>query len=1082
MRLIDFLVRRSKADTPSKFLGFLTKLWQLPIPPALRRWALNLATLELKLTKPGEIGRDSSTGDNVEPHVLSKSKVDLTLRTVAFYLPQFHAIPENDEFWGRGFTEWRNVMRANPLYEGHLQPKIPTDFGMYDLSDALPTLRRQIDLAKRSGVSAFCFHYYWFAGKAVMEGPIRSILQNPDIDFPFMINWANENWTRRWDGLDKEVLLRQDHSPEDDYAFIEHVSGLLNDPRYLRIDGNPVLMVYQPTALPSATETAERFRNWFRSKGFGELHLTLGLGSNWVDPESIGFDSAVHYPPNGVVLREISKSIDLLDRAKFKGRVHSYQELADVSLQNFDRDRFKSFPCVVPGWDNTARKQANASIYHGSSPERFQSWVREAAIRVLSSQGRKPEERLLFINAWNEWAEGAYLEPDLAHGSAYLNALQAGIHEAKAIVGSTAREPHDESNRKKVLLVTHDCQRSGAQLLTLGMAKTLRANFGLHVTVLALGGGPLQKNFEESVDTFQVAQSSADFGLEQIFGDSPPALAIVNSAASYPVIPALARLSIPVATLVHEMDTYLRPLAEAGGLRIIAEQSQKIIFPAKEVLNTFLRYQDLGISQFSIFHQGTYRKISPASTEEKSRARSDLGLKGYSKVFLGSGYGDYRKGFDLFVELASLASKENTEDVFVWVGAVEPSLLAETKKMIQSCGSNLVLIGHLDDPSVAYRAADGFILSSREDPFPSVLLEADAAGLMLFGFSSGGGADFIKQRGGVLREIGDVRGLLGELRSSNKSRIRDEEPEVESNSHISMCRYLFEIFESVGFGYPKVSVVVPSFNQGDWLEECLVSIQSQTTCPYEVLIFDDASQDSTASTVRAFMLESQLNVTFVESVNNHGTASWSWLPAAQRAKGEFVWIIEADDSASSQFLKRALPLFKIANVHMVACSSMVINNLGEIDAFGNDLYLEDTDFRSNGPVRVWDQYSALSRGLGWKNTILNVASSVFLREPLISALVNGPLIIPDFKTAPDWALYLNTISGGNVGYVPEQLIYHRRHPRSVIAQHSSTSILAREVSTIHGSINASLAGSGLDLREAQAKFAKQIMPSNPSNT
>lgn len=340
---------------------------------------------------------------------------------MAFYLPQFHPIPENDIWWGRGFTEWTNVTRARPLFTGHYQPRLPGELGFYDLR-VIDNQRRQVELARLYGVDAFCFYAYWFGGRRLLEAPLHQYASRPELDLPFCICWANQNWTRRWDGSDSTVLMAQSHSPEDDIAFIEHYSRYLLDPLYLRIGGRPLLLVYRPEHLPDPPATAERWRTWLDEVHKTELFLAYVQGVDDVHPDTFGFDGAVEFPPlrpRGRPLpREVTSELDPTS-TDVRARVYDWRDLAADSL-DYAPPGYRLFRGVCPSWDNTARRGSSASILWHSSPVEFQNWLLRA---LEETEGRlHGDERLVFVNAWNEWAEGCYLEPDLRFGYAYLEA------------------------------------------------------------------------------------------------------------------------------------------------------------------------------------------------------------------------------------------------------------------------------------------------------------------------------------------------------------------------------------------------------------------------------------------------------------------------------------------------------------------------------------------------------------------------------------------------------------------------------------------------------------------------------------
>lgn len=334
-------------------------------------------------------------------------------RVICYYLTQFHRIPENDEWWGEGFTEWDNVKRAVPLFDGHYQPHIPQN-GYYDLTDP-QTFRNQIALAKAHNIHGFCFYYYWFNGRRILEAPLDLFLNDTSLDMPFCLMWTNENWTRRWDGKDQEILLQQNHGDEDDIDFIASVKPYLMDPRYIRIDDKPLISIYRSGLFPDIQQTLNRWRAWCLAHGVGEIYIVCVLSNRGVsNPMSLGFDCSLEFPPHGVYAPAVTPNNVT---PNFTGTVYDYEQYALVDKQ------YPHFKCVFPSWDNTPRRQLAASIFNGSTPELYQKRLIEAI--------RGSHKKTVFVNAWNEWGEGAHLEPDVKHGCAYLEATKRAIDSFK---------------------------------------------------------------------------------------------------------------------------------------------------------------------------------------------------------------------------------------------------------------------------------------------------------------------------------------------------------------------------------------------------------------------------------------------------------------------------------------------------------------------------------------------------------------------------------------------------------------------------------------------------------------------------
>lgn len=338
------------------------------------------------------------------------------IKLLAFFLPQFHPIPENDEWWEKGFTEWTNVTKAQPLFAGHYQPHLPTEVGFYDLR--LREVRHeQIALAKQYGIHGFCYHYYWFSGKRILERPIDDMLADADSDMPFCLCWANENWTRRWDAADHQVLMAQKYLPHDDVEFIKGLLPFFEDPRYIRRDGAAFLLVYRPQHLPDPRRTAEIWREYVEKAGMGRLHLCAAFTHGNDDYAKFGFDSGVQFPPHNAGVRNLSQQVNFYE--PFDGYIIDYATIARSYLNR----RYPStdvFRTVFPSWDNTARTGKRAMIILNGTPANYEFWLAESIRRTAADY--PGEDRFVFVNAWNEWAEGCHLEPDRRYQRQFLEA------------------------------------------------------------------------------------------------------------------------------------------------------------------------------------------------------------------------------------------------------------------------------------------------------------------------------------------------------------------------------------------------------------------------------------------------------------------------------------------------------------------------------------------------------------------------------------------------------------------------------------------------------------------------------------
>jgi lipopolysaccharide biosynthesis protein/GT2 family glycosyltransferase len=357
----------------------------------------------------------------------SNQKTDI--KAITFYLPQFHTCKQNDEWWGKGFTEWTNTRQAKPHFVGHYQPREPhDDIGYYDLSET-ESMRKQANLARQHGIHGFCFYHYWFSGARILEKPVDLLLRNLDIDINFCLCWANENWTKTWDGLNTDILLEQKYLPEDPVNFIKDIRVYLKDFRYIRIDNKPVIIVYKSNDIPNATSVFSEWRKWWDENEGGDLLIWCVR----TDPEDIGLrklksniDAVVEFPPAIFPYNINSKRLPFAtsgcfhDYQKMVFEISSNTQLAATPTVDFYRS-------VMLGWDNSARRKNGWSSWVGFSLSSYYKWLCHTI--SYTRKAFPADRRFVFINAWNEWAEGTYLEPDKKYGYASINTTSRALFD-----------------------------------------------------------------------------------------------------------------------------------------------------------------------------------------------------------------------------------------------------------------------------------------------------------------------------------------------------------------------------------------------------------------------------------------------------------------------------------------------------------------------------------------------------------------------------------------------------------------------------------------------------------------------------
>lgn len=946
------------------------------------------------------------------------------LRTVAFYLPQFHPIPENDLWWGEGFTEWTNVVRGTSSFEGHHQPSVPGELGYYDLRDP-SIMARQVELAVLHGITAFCFYAYWFDGKRLLDRPLDAFLADDSLDLEFLVCWANENWTRTWDGKAEDVLMGQNHSPEDDLAFITEMAQYLRDRRYMRIDGKPVLLVYRPSLLPDPAATAARWRMWCRENGIGEIVLAYVQSFDRRDPTDFGFDVAVEFPPNNTGPQRLPE----LEAAEgFEGQVYDWLELASRS-SDYSEPTYPLWRGVCPSWDNTPRRGKAAAILWGANPDDFRQWMMNAGADTIARF--EPDMRLVFINAWNEWAEGAYLEPDQAHGYQWLHAVrdaQCALSESP-LVGLG----------QGIVLVTHDMHPHGAQMLALAMTRTL-CRFGVHVEVVALGDGELEADFA-SAATLHVLAHEDDAAADALAARLVRrglTTAICNTSVTGDFAALLRRAGADVTGLVHEMPSVLADPAVGRRAEALTRAAHRIWFPAAKVAREF-PYELPSDSTEIIRPQGVYRAMTDVRSSSRHQELCQrLGLPVDATVALGVGFGDHRKGLDVFAEMAAsnATAADGSPIHFVWVGrhdTYDPRIAAAVAK---AGSERLHLVGFVTDTQFYYQAADVLVLTSREDPFPSVVLEALMIGLPVVACQGRTGQDdLVLRTGGRLVEDMSsqsfVAGVIDAVAADTPSAAESRTSLVASEFNFQS--YVLDLLAPTPAALPRVSVVVPNYNYERFIDDRLRQVLAQTFPVYELIVLDDASTDGSVAAIRGAVAGAVPQVRLVRNEMNSGSVFSQWRLGSQLATGDLVWIAEADDVADPSFLASLVPEFRKQGTVMAYSESR------QLDAGGSVLADHYRDYVADIGARDWSRrYRAagldeIEQCLAVRNTIPNVSAVLFDAETLREVLTQGDL--GELPTAGDWQVYLDVLQRGEIVFVPRPLNGHRRHQDSVVATH-----------------------------------------------
>ncbi|WP_203076803.1 glycoside hydrolase family 99-like domain-containing protein [Falsiroseomonas ponticola] len=841
-------------------------------------------------TIPRMVKRNTRAGEDFEEAKPLPDGARPRAKVLTYYLPQFHAIAENDAWWGKGFTEWTNLPRALPRFAGHYQPRIPRDLGPYALTD-MNVMRRQIEMAKRGGVFGWVFYWYWFNGHRLLEKPVDAFLADRSLDMPFALMWANENWTRRWDGAENDVLMSQDYRPEEEAALMAELARHFRDPRYIRVNGRPLLMMYRAGLMPEPKEIVAGWRKRFRDDHGEDPVFVMAQSFDDIDPREVGFDAAIEFPPHKVTKRAmpISASLDYLD-PDFTGTVFSYDDIARVSLEEPEPE-YPLIKCAVPGWDNDPRKQGtNTVIIHGSTPATYEAWLGELVERAAARpfMGAEP---FVCVNAWNEWCEGAYLEPDLHYGHAFLNAT------ARAVIGRAAQEV------PCLLVVAGDAEEREATRRLLAAVQAIARRSGLRVEVLLLAGGPLEPDFARLGPVTVATAAEAALANARASGIRH---AVMDAAAAARLARAAIRAGIRTTLLLEEMPAMLRARGLTGALRAALGQVDACLVPAVAVRDA-LAEELRGSAVPEVLEPGLPAAPAPDPAAALA-AREALGIAPGDPLLLGAGPGDLRHGIDLFIQLFRRLRARHPRLAAAWVGPLDPAIRAWMGSEIAAATrEGFHLVEHLAHPGALLPAADLLALTAREAPFPLLAQEAASAGLPILAFEQAGGAAALAvEFGGAAVALGDVEAMAQEatrLLDPPATPAARQARHAAARARFDEARHARALLARLVPGLPGIAAVVAGQGRGRMLASRLDAVFRQDQPVADLLVAEDGADPLVAQGAAEAALRWHRHWRRVVAP----VPGWRALAALALAESDaaLIWLADPDLAPGGPFLRRA---------------------------------------------------------------------------------------------------------------------------------------------------------------------------------
>ncbi len=954
-------------------------------------------------------------------NTLAYKKLSTVVEPYAIYFPQFHALKENSKTFYEGYHDMINLEDAKKV-DSRIETPLKNYLGYYNLKTTQDIIEKQIFIAKSYGFRGFGIYYYWFSQNSVtgnhmlMKDVVDRFFKEKTDGFDVFFIYANESWSNNpaFNQHSNEYIIRNEYDEENIRKNFENLLPYFKHENYKKIENKPVLFLHHPWEMTKGE--FDRFsligNIVLKKNGFSGIELVVNAMHGRYD----GYHNYSHHPDY--------KNTNVFMSNENGGKYIDYRKYVDEYLPRVQHS-LSDIRTVFYNFDNSVRylNHQNKNILITKTKNNTLEYFRKFLYSEMHGYfQREKKNKILLINSWNEWGEQMAMEPSNESGFKLLDVFQKTVVESCWKYG----------NRKhKILYVGHDAGYYGAQLLSLYIIKELKQRFNFDVSMIIKAGGPLENEYRKYATVYnfsdpEYTQNKKEELLHSMHKDGI-AYAIINTVICGDILGMAHDAGMKTLSLVHELPGVIEQFNVLNNAKTIIEKADHVIFPSSFVKDKFSTLVPLQKNNISVRPQGLIRQNPYKHTKDTARTllRKSLGIPEGAFVVLGVGSGNLRKGIDHFFEVAQ--KTKDSRIYFVWVGTIDIEIKDQLFSKIKKW-DNIRLIPDTEDISLYYAGSDLYLLTSREDPFPIVVMESMFVGVPVVAFDGAGGfVDIVTEEMGILVPLGNTAAMVLAIENLFKNPQILQQLGTNAQKLIEenfiFKDYMYDLLNQLGFSYKKVSAVVPNYNYGRYLTDRLNSIVFQSYPLYEIIVLDDASSDDSVEIIDEYIAHTEFK-DIRKKVNdkNSGSVFRQWSVGIDEAMGDFIWMAEADDLSEPLFLENIMKGFDTQEVVISYCQSKTIDQNGERITDDYLDYLTDIDDEKWKTDYIVSGKKEIADVMVIKNSIPNVSSVVFKKISFDPDLFQK---MATFSVAGDWYFYIWMLGRGDIAYTSKNLNIHR---------------------------------------------------------